>query len=215
MRLASGIPRVLVGVVLLSAGSCDGITDPVPSYGEIKDFYAVSGEPQAKVVVDPRYLTLQTRLFAPDLVQKALGCSPTVCRFTDTGLAFQYYIELRDGTDAEGAEAAARALRLTPGVDFASAIYRLVSDSTCIIALFNSLTVQFKAGVSADSIERINAVVGTTLDPDRGIYDTYQPLRYGVGASHSPLEVVAYYGRNRGVEGVSPMATGCFDGTVF
>lgn len=186
----------------------------MPSYGEIKDLFGVTSSP-VRVVVDPRYLTLQTRRFAPDVVQKALGCSPTVCRFTDTGLPFHYYVELRDGTDAEGAEAAARALRLTPGVDFASAIYRLVSDSTCIIALFNSLTVQFTAGVSADSIARINAVVGATIDPDRETYSTSLPLLYGIGASHSPLEVNAYYGRHQAVDWVSVDATGCFNGQVF
>lgn len=115
-----------------------------------------------------------------------------------------HWLVYLSGVSASRAENAARWLRLDGGVRFASAAYRIRGGS-CPLYLLNRLWVQFEPAADDAEIGQLNAFSGVrneqlVISP-WGVSRSYE---YPPDLAYTPLELAAYYHRQRIVEGAEP-----------
>ena len=110
-------------------------------------------------------------------------------------------VNLPGGLAGTRVETAARALRLTEGVRFASAAYR-VADTDCELFLVNRMVVQFRPDADPAAVARLNAASGVRNEQQTG----WGPRAYAYPArmEATPLELAAHYHRQRIVEWADP-----------
>ncbi len=196
LSIRSAFRLVLATFFVASLASC---SDPVGPNIERQDrpFFYHEGQ-QIFLSVEPTRLTVVPEVAGDtNRIRQVLtefGTAPLAIR--PLGLENHWFVHLPAGTTAARAEAAARRLRLSPGIRFASAAY-LVSD-TCPVILVNRLVVSFRPGTFEDQIQRLN----TTLGVRNELFTTFGTRLYEYPAQmeHTPLELAAHYHRHRIVE---------------
>ena len=107
-----------------------------------------------------------------------------------------WFVHLGPSTSARRAEAAARQLRLDPGVRFASAVYR-VRDTECPLYMVNRLVVQFRAGTDEAAIASFNNSTGVR---NQQVMNWGRLYEYPADMAATPLELAAHYHRQRIVD---------------
>jgi hypothetical protein len=195
-----------VAVVAAGLASC---SDPVGPDIERQDrpFYYHEGQ-QIFLSVEPTRLTVVPEV-AGDTnrvrqVLAELGLVPHLMQ--PLWLENHWFVHLPASTSAARAEEAARRLRLSPGIRFASAAY--LAGENCPVLLVNRLVVSFRPGTFEDQIQRLNTALGVRNE----LFTTFgtRLYEYPVQMEHTPLELAAHYHRHRIVEWAEPDAlNGC------
>lgn len=189
---------------------CSEPDDPIPVQAQAGYYYHDQLIP---LTVDARTLTLEldSDLPAGALVTRGVegsGAHPdSVTRFQAFG--HHWRVWLPSGTTSAQALNAARRLRGTPAVRFASTPYWTTGSNPCSLLLFNEMGVLFEPGTTLDAIGALNARVGTTVRSDVSHLGGVWSIAYPVGTPHTPLDIAAYLDRQPLVVFAELSWTGC------
>jgi hypothetical protein len=204
--------RLWMVVALLGPFGCSEPDDPIPVQAQPGYYYQGQLIP---LTLNPRTITLEldSELPAGTLVAQGIlgtGAHPdSVTRYIAFG--HHWRVWLPSGTTPEAASNAARRLRVTPGVRFASTGYVSTDPSPCSLMLVNEMAVKFEPGTTNGAIGALNARVGTTVRSDISHLGGVWSIAYPVGNPHTPLEIAAYVGRQPLVVFADPGMSGCLD----
>jgi hypothetical protein len=171
-------------------------------------FYYYMGEP-IRLSVDASRLTVSLEVPEDTAGLRGVLTRSGVAPDSIVPLGYdQHWVAfLPAGTPAKQAETAARALRLSRQVVFASAAYR-TPDGSCLLQLVNSLAVQFRADATPAEIAALNRTTG--VSDERHAYAAVRTYRYPAQLAQTPLAVAAYYNRQPIVEWADADRIGCF-----
>jgi hypothetical protein len=194
--------RTMLTAILasMSLAGCESTLEPAS--GESEPFYFYDGS-RISLRVDASRITAALEAGADTALLRTTLASQGVT--TDSirplSLPRHWLVHIRRSDRSGPAmERTARVVRLTPGVEFASAAY-LPLGAECPLLPVNQFLVQFRAGATAEQIDRLNASTGVQAGGnDASLLRTYRyPLRMG----STPLELAAYYHHQSIVEWAS------------
>lgn len=192
-RSAPASPRAAAVLIALAGAlaSCSDATGPDVARQD-RPFYYYQDQ-KIYLSVDARRLTVQPEAEADTGRVRALlaqrGVAVDSMRLAD--LSGHWTVHLPPGTWPRRAEDAARWLRLSEGIRFASVVYR--AGGNCPLYLLNRLMVQFRPAVSQAAIDELNASTGVRNEHQHP--GTTRSYEYPAGMSATPLELAAHYHR--------------------
>jgi hypothetical protein len=191
----------------VSISSCGNSTRPDQSFSipeQPRPFYYGDNGP-IYLDLDSTRLTMATSLPMPQTALAALqAIGVAVDSVGQTPVTTGHWtIHLHATTPRSAAERAARSLRMTEGVTFASNAYYYPPYGTLMLVI-NEMIVRFRAETQTTEIDRLNRLCGTRVvthdphDPQR--YILSYPERSGV----TPLAVASFYAEQPAVQYAEP-----------
>lgn len=196
-RLRATLPRAAFAALALAGAlaACEDPLGPDVAPQTVPFFYYENGK--VYLDIDARRLTAMPEVAGDTVTLRTVAARAGAT--VDSVRAWQpgyWMIHLSPGTSARRAEAAARQLRLDPGVRFASAVYR-ARGMECPLYMVNRLVVQFKAGTDEAAITSLNNSTGVRNQQVQSWGRLYD---YPADMAATPLELAAHYYRQRIVD---------------